>query len=138
TGDIFPMYTNNTNSTSFVIQTNNNIRLDQKKTWFAGINFFYVDQQQIELGMLKDLASLDLSIKKIWNAWTFTVNLNDILKTNIVEVEDYQQNGNYKYVQNNMYRQSVGASIVYNVGNQKVKKVRNIENASDEIKSRTR
>ncbi|MCP2039213.1 TonB-dependent receptor [Chryseobacterium sp. HSC-36S06] len=138
TGDIFPMYTNNTNSTSFVIQTNNNIRLDQKKTWFAGINFFYVDQQQIELGMLKDLASLDLSIKKIWNAWTFTVNLNDILKTNIVEVEDYQQNGNYNYVQNNMYRQSVGASIVYNFGNQKVKKVRNIENASDEIKSRTR
>lgn len=138
TGDIFPMYTNNTNSTSFVIQTNNNIRLDKKKTWFAGVNFFYVDQQQIELGMLKNLSSLDLSIKKIWNDWTFTVNVNDILKTNIVEIEDYQANGNYNYVQNNMYRQSVGASIVYNFGNQKVKKIRNIENASDDIKSRTK
>ncbi|MBU8884161.1 outer membrane beta-barrel family protein [Kaistella sp. DKR-2] len=138
TGDIFPMYTNNTNSTSFVIQTNNNIRLDKKKTWFAGVNFFYVDQQQIELGMLKNLSSLDLSLKKIWNDWTFTVNVNDILKTNVVEIEDYQANGNYNYVQNNMYRQSVGASIVYNFGNQKVKKVRNIENASDEIKSRTK
>lgn len=138
TGDIFPLYTNNTSSTSFVVQTNNNIRLDQKKTWFAGVNFFYVDKQQIELGMLKNLSSLDLSLKKIWNDWTFTVNVNDILKTNIVEVEDYQENGNYNYVQNNMYRQSVGASIVYNFGNQKVKKVRNIESASDEIKSRTK
>lgn len=138
TGDIFPMYTNNTSSTSFVIQTNNNIRLDKKKTWFAGVNFFYVDKQQIELGMLKNLSSLDLSLKKIWNDWTFTVNVNDILKTNVVEIEDYQANGNYNYVQNNMYRQSVGASIVYNFGNQKVKKVRNIENASDEIKSRTK
>lgn len=138
TGDIFPLYTNNTNSTSFVVQTNNNIRLDQKKTWFAGVNFFYVDKQQIELGMLKNLSSLDLSLKKIWNDWTFTVNVNDILKTNIVEVEDYQANGNYNYVQNNTYRQSVGASIVYNFGNQKVKKVRNIESASDEIKSRTK
>uniref|UniRef100_UPI002F93A40B outer membrane beta-barrel family protein n=1 Tax=Kaistella sp. TaxID=2782235 RepID=UPI002F93A40B len=138
TGDIFPLYTNNTRSTSFVVQTNNNIRLDQKKTWFAGVNFFYVDKQQIELGMLKNLSSLDLSLKKIWNDWTFTINVNDILKTNIVEVEDYQENGNYNYVQNNMYRQSVGASIVYSFGNQKVKKVRNIESASDEIKSRTK
>ena len=138
TGDIFPLYTNNTSSTSFVVQTNNNIRLDQKKTWYAGVNFFYVDKQQIELGMLKNLSSLDLSLKKIWNDWTFTVNVNDILKTNIVEVEDYQENGNYNYVQNNMYRQSVGASIVYSFGNQKVKKVRNIESASDEIKSRTK
>ena len=138
TGDIFPLYTNNTSSTSFVVQTNNNIRLDQKKTWFAGVNFFYLDKQQIELGMLKNLSSLDLSLKKIWNDWTFTVNVNDILKTNIVSVEDYQENGNYNYVQNNMYRQSVGASIVYSFGNQKVKKVRNIESASDEIKSRTK
>ena len=138
TGDIFPLYTNNTSSTSFVVQTNNNIRLDEKKTWFAGVNFFYVDKQQIELGMLKNLSSLDLSLKKIWNDWTFTVNVNDILKTNIVEVEDYQANGNFNYVQNNMYRQSVGASIVYSFGNQKVKKVRNIESASDEIKSRTK
>ncbi|MBW8361549.1 MAG: outer membrane beta-barrel family protein [Kaistella sp.] len=138
TGDVFPTYTNNTNSTSFVVQTNNNIRLDEKKTWFAGVNFFYVDKQQIELGMLRNLSSLDLSIKKIWNDWTFSVNLNDVLRTNVVEIEDYQANGNYNYVKNDRYQQSIGASIVYNFGNQKVKKVRNIENASDEIKSRTR
>ncbi|TXF76297.1 outer membrane beta-barrel family protein [Chryseobacterium sp.] len=138
TGDVFPTYANNTNSTSFVVQTNNNIRLDEKKTWFAGVNFFYVDKQQIELGMLRNLSSLDLSIKKIWNDWTFSVNVNDLLRTNVVEIEDYQANGNYNYVKNDSYRQSIGASIVYNFGNQKVKKIRNIENASDEIKSRTR
>jgi hypothetical protein len=37
-----------------------------------------------------------------------------------------------------MYRRSINVSITYNFGNQKVKKVRNIESASDEIKNRTR
>ena len=138
TGDIFPTYVNNNSSTSFVIQTNNNIRLDKKKTWFAGINYFYVDKQQIELGMLKNLSSLDLNLKKIWNDWTFTVNVNDVFRTNIVEIEDMQSNGNYNVVNQDGYRQSVGASIVYNFGNKKVKKIRDIENASDEIKNRTR
>jgi hypothetical protein len=31
------VYTNNTNSTSLLIQTNNTIRLDKKKTWFFGL-----------------------------------------------------------------------------------------------------
>lgn len=131
-------YSNKTSSTSLVIQTNNTIRLDKAKTWFFGVNYFFVDKQQIELGLLKNLQSLDLNLKKIWNDWTFTVNVNDILRTNVIEIEDYQANGNYNYVKNDGYRQSVGASIVYNFGNKKVKKVRDIENASDEIKSRTR
>ncbi|MCW3162039.1 TonB-dependent receptor domain-containing protein [Chryseobacterium oryctis] len=132
------VYRNNISSTSFVIQTNNTLRLDKKKTWFLGVNFFYIDKQQIELGMLKDLMSLDLSLKKNWNDWTFAVNLNDVLRTNIVEVEDYQANGNYNFVRNDQYRRGVTVSLTYNFGNQKVKKVRNIESASDEIKNRTR
>lgn len=137
-GDVFPMYENKISSTSILIQTNNTIRLDKKKTWFLGVNFFYVDKQQIELGMLKNLASLDLSIKKNWNDWTFALNLNDVLRTNIVEIEDYQDNGNYNYVRNDQFRRGGTFSITYNFGNQKVKKVRDIEGASDAIKSRTR
>lgn len=137
-GDEFPTYVNNIKSTSLVIQTNNTIRLDKKKTWFLGVNYFFVDKQQIELGLLQDLMSLDLSLKKNWNDWTFAVNLNDVLGTNVVKVEDYQANGNYNYIKNNSYRQSFTFSITYNFGNQKVKKVRNIEGASDEIKNRTR
>ncbi|MBB4806477.1 hypothetical protein HNP38_001773 [Chryseobacterium defluvii] len=132
------VYTNKTNSTSFVIQTNNTIRLDKKKTWFLGVNYFYVDKQQIELGVLKDLMSLDLSIKKNWNDWTFALNVNDVLRTNIVEIEDYQANGNYNYIRNDQYRRGMTLSITYNFGNQKVKKVRDIESASDDIKNRTR
>lgn len=64
TGEVFDTYINKTKSTSMVIQTNNTIRLDKKKTWFLGVNYFYVDKQQMELGMLKNLMSLDLSIKK--------------------------------------------------------------------------
>ncbi|SDH98735.1 Outer membrane receptor proteins, mostly Fe transport [Chryseobacterium taeanense] len=145
TGDTFVdkdgnplVYRNNVKSTSLVITSNNTIRLDKKKTWFLGVNYFFVDKQQIELGMLKNLMSLDLSIKKNWNEWTFAVNLNDVLRTNVVEIEDYQANGNYNYIKNDMYRRSVNVSITYNFGNQKVKKVRDIESASDAIKNRTR
>ncbi len=144
-GDIFLdkegkqiVYRNNIQSTSVLIQTNNTIRLDKKKTWFLGVNYFFVDKQQIELGMLKNLMSLDLSIKKNWNDWTFALNLNDVLRTNIVEIEDYQANGNYNYVRNDQFRRGGTFSITYNFGNQKVKKVRDIEGASDAIKSRTK
>ena len=82
--------------------------------------------------------SLDLSIKKLWNDWTFAVNVNDILNTNIVKIEDYQANGNYNYIHQNRYNRSVTVSLTYNFGNKKVKKVRDIEGASDSIKSRTR
>lgn len=138
TGQVFDTYINKTKSTSMVIQTNNTIRLDKKKTWFLGVNYFYVDKQQIELGMLKNLMSLDLSIKKNWNDWTFALNVTDVLKTNVVEIEDYQSSGNYNYVKNDQYRRGMTFSITYNFGNQKVKKVRDIEGASDAIKSRTR
>ena len=145
TGDTFVdidgkelVYTNKVKSTSVVITSNNTLRLDKKKTWFLGVNFFYVDKQQIELGMLKDLMSLDLSIKKNWNDWTFAVNVNDVLRTNVVEIEDYQDNGNYNYIKNDMYRRNFTVSITYNFGNQKVKKVRDIDAASDAIKNRTR
>ena len=131
-------YTNQASSTSVFVQTNTTIRLDKKKTWFLGINYFYVDQQQIELGLLKDLMSLDFNIKKIWNDWTFMLNVNDVLRTNVVEVVDFQENGNYNYIKNDGYRQSAGVSIVYNFGNKKVKKVREINDASSDAKSRTR
>ncbi|CAM2953347.1 TonB-dependent receptor [Chryseobacterium flavum] len=132
------VYTNKTNSTSLLIQTNNTIRLDKKKTWFFGVNYFFVDKQQIELGLLKGLMSLDLSLKKMWNDWTFAVNVNDVLNTNIVKIEDFQENGNYNYIHQNRYNRNFTVSLTYNFGNQKVKKVRDIEGASDSIKSRTR
>lgn len=138
TGDVFPEYVNTINSTSLLIQTSNTIRLDKAKTWFFGINYFYVDKQQIELGMLKNLSSLDLNLKKIWNNWTFAVDVRDVLRTNVVEIEDFQENGNYNYIKNDTYNQAVRLSITYNFGNQKVKKVRDINSASDEIKNRTR
>ncbi|CAD7803231.1 hypothetical protein CHRY9390_01048 [Chryseobacterium aquaeductus] len=138
TGQVFDTYINNRESSSIVIQTNNTIRLDKKKTWFLGVNYFYVDQQQIELGMLKNLMSLDISIKKNWNDWTFALNLEDVLRTNIVEIEDSQANGTYNYIRNDQFNRGGTLSITYNFGNQKVKKVRDIEGASDAIKSRTR
>lgn len=138
TGQVFDTYINDRKSTSLVITSNNTLRLDKKKTWFLGVNFFYVDQQQIELGILKDLMSLDLSIKKNWNDWTFAVNVNDVLRTNLVEIEDFQSSGNYNYIRNDQYRKNLTVSITYNFGNQKVKKVRDIESASDAIKNRTR
>ena len=138
TGDIFPLYENHVASNSLLIQTSNNIQLDKKKTWFLGVNYFYVDKQRIELGQLQSLMSLDLSVKKLWNDWTFSLGLDDVLNTHKIIIEDYQQNGNYNYVNQNQYKRGVELTIVYNFGNQKVKKVRNIDSADKDIKSRTK
>lgn len=138
TGDIFPLYENHKSSTSFLVQTNNTIRLDKKKTWFLGVNYFYVDKQQIELGQLHSMMSLDFTLKKLWNQWTFSLGVDDILNTNKIIVEDFQENGNYNYVNQTQYRRGVELSIVYSFGNQKVKKVRDINSADKDIKSRTR
>ncbi len=137
-GDMFNEFINKSKSNSLIVQANNTIRLDKKKTWFLGVNYFFVDKQQIELGLLKDLMSLDLNIKKVWNDWTFSAGIDDLLKTNIVEIETKQADGTYNYVKNNEFNQQVKVSIVYNFGNKKVKKIRDIETAADAIKNRTR
>lgn len=138
TGDIFPVYENNKSSNSLLIQTSNNIRLDKNKTWFLGVNYFYVDKQQIELGQLNQLMSLDLNIKKIWNQWTFSLDLDDVLNTQKIIINDVQVNGNFNTIDQNRYTRGVKLTMVYNFGNQKVKKVRDIDSADKDIKNRTR
>lgn len=137
-GDIFPLYENTKKSTSFVIQTSNNIQLDKKKTWFLGVNYFYIDKQMIELGELDALMSLDFTVKKIWNNWTFALDLDDVLDTQLLSITDYQKNGNYNNISQDRYTRGVKLTLVYNFGNQKVKKVRDIDSADKDIKNRTR
>jgi hypothetical protein len=137
-GDKFIPYVNNVNSTSLNLQANNNIRLDKAKTWYAGVNYWFVDKQQIELGQLGALGSLDLSLKKIWGDWTFMATVYDVLDTNKVIINDPKLNGSFNYVNNYMYRRQLDLSITYNFGNKKVKKVRDIEAATDAIKNRTK
>jgi hypothetical protein len=66
--------------------------------------------------MLRGLSSLDLSIKKNWNDWTFALNVNDVLRTNIVEIDDYQQRKLQLHppesIQKNLY-----SKPYYNFGN---------------------
>ncbi len=138
TGDVFPDYVNKIKSNSLLIQTNNTVRLDKNKTWFLGVNYWYVDNQQIELGRLKSLMSLDANIKKVWNDWTFALEVYDILKTNKVVITDYQDNGNFNYINQNQYNQGLNFSVTYNFGNKKVQKIRDISSADKDIKSRTR
>ncbi len=137
TGDIFPMYENYRESTSFVLQTNHNIQLDKKKTWYLGANYFYVDKQQIDLGQLESLMQLDLNIKKIWENWTFSLEATDVLNTFKTNIYDVQDNGNYNIIRQNQYRRGLQFTVVYNFGNQKVKRIRKIDSAADDIKSRT-
>ncbi len=138
TGDMFPIYENRRNSTSFVIQTSNNIQLDKKKTWFLGVNYFYVDKQLIELGTLDSLMSLDFTVKKLWKNWTFSLDLDDVLNTQLVTITDDQKNGNYNNLSQDRFTRGVKLTMVYNFGNQKVKKVRDIDSADKDIKNRTR
>ena len=138
TGDVFPLYENTNSSTSVLIQTNNNIRLDKNKTWFLGANYFYINKQQIELGSLDGLMRLDLNLKKMWDQWTFSLGVDDVFNTYLIKIEDYQKNGNYNFVEQNQYKQGVKLTVVYNFGNQKVKKTRTIDSADKDINNRTR
>lgn len=139
TGEQFDTYINKNNSTSLLLKTSNTIRLDKAKTWFATVDAMYMDAQQIELGTLAALSTVDIGLKKIWNEWTFAVNATDIFRGYIIKIKDEQkENGNFNYVQNDTYRRGATLSITYNFGNKQVKKTRNIESAADDIKNRTR
>ena len=83
------------------------------------------------------LQSLDLSLKKIWKDWTFLLEGSDILGQNKVDIDSRQANGYYNIVKQNQYNTQVTFTATYNFGNQKLKKVRNSQNANDEIRKRT-
>lgn len=136
-GDKFDPFTIDTRTTSFAFQTNNTVRLSSKKDLFMNVGFFYVGPQILNIGILEPISSLDVGLRKIWNDWTFNLQAKDILGTNVVKIEDTQSNGNYNYVMNDQFNQSLEFSVTYNFGNKKLKKVREINDASSGIKDRT-
>ncbi len=125
-----------TRATPF-FQANNNIRLAKNKTWFLGVNYFYLGKSRQDLGTLDPIQQLDFSLKKIYNNWTFSANLYDAFNTNITDIYDLQSNGNFNKIHQYSYNRRGSVSITYNFGNQKVKKVRSVEGAADDIKQRT-
>lgn len=137
TGDVFPAFVLDKKTTFGVVQFNNDIRLSSKKDWYFGLKYFYLSSQEIEFGKLGSLQSLDLSLKKIWNDWTFLVEASDVLGQNKVDIDSRQANGYYNIVKQNQYNTQVTFTATYNFGNQKLKKVRNSQNANDEIRKRT-
>ncbi|MGU3377147.1 TonB-dependent receptor domain-containing protein [Chryseobacterium sp. M5A1_1a] len=138
TDEKFPVYVNSVRSNGITITANNSIRLDKAKTWYTGINYWYVSNYQIELGQIKPLGSLEVNVKKIWNDWTFMASVQDIFNTNRVIINDIQKNGNYNYINIYNYPRQLEISITYNFGNNKVKKIREVQNASEDIKNRTK
>ena len=138
TGDQFSPFIIDTHTNSLLIQTYNTLRLSSKKDWFLGVNYWYVGAQILNIGTLQPLSSLDISIKKIWNDWTFNLEATDLLRTNIVKVDDTQGNGNYNFVTNDQFNRGVQLSVTYSFGNKKIKGVRQIDDASKDAKSRTR
>lgn len=138
TGETFPAFNLNKSTNLFHIQANNNIRLSSKKDLFLGINYFYLAHQQISIGKLSALQSLDISVRKIWNNWTFLFEANDVLNTGSkYNITDVQSNGYYNNVRKNEYRRMLALTATYTFGNQKTQKARNIEGANKDIKNRT-
>lgn len=138
TGETFPAFNLNKSTNLFHIQANNNIRLSSKKDLFLGVNYFYLAPQQISIGKLSALQSLDISVRKIWNNWTFLFEANDVLNTGSkYNITDVQSNGYYNNVRKNEYRRMLALTATYTFGNQKTQKARNIDGAANEIKNRT-
>ena len=138
TGETFPAFNLNKSTNLFHIQANNNIRLSSKKDLFLGVNYFYLAPQQISIGKLSTIQSLDISVSKIWNNWTFLFEANDVLNTGSkYNITDIQSNGYYNNVRKNEYRRMLALTATYTFGNQKTQKARNIEGANKDIKNRT-
>ena len=138
TGETFPAFNLNKSTNLFHIQANNNIRLSSKKDLFLGVNYFYLAPQQISIGKLSTIQSLDISLRKIWNNWTFLFEANDVLNTGSkYNITDVQSNGYYNNVRKNEYRRMLALTATYTFGNQKTQKARNIEGANKDIKNRT-
>lgn len=138
TGETFPAFNLNKSTNLFHIQANNNIRLSSKKDLFLGVNYFYLAPQQISIGKLSAIQSLDISVRKIWNNWTFLFEANDVLNTGSkYNITDVQSNGYYNNVRKNEYRRMLALTATYTFGNQKTQKARNIEGANKDIKNRT-
>ncbi len=138
TGETFPAFNLNKSTNLFHIQANNNIRLSSKKDLFLGVNYFYLAPQQISIGKLSTIQSLDISVRKIWNNWTFLFEANDVLNTGSkYNITDIQNNGYYNNVRKNEYRRMLALTATYTFGNQKTQKARNIEGANKDIKNRT-
>lgn len=127
---------NNTMATPF-LQLNNNIRLSAKKDLFLGINYFWMGKQRADLGYLNPIQRLDLSLKKIWNDWTFSFDMKDVFKTMKINIYDEQETGTYNRVSQYQYSQSAVLTVAYNFGNKKVQKTRNVQGAASDIKNRT-
>ena len=94
-------------------------------------------QTENRFSILDPISSLDFSVKKIWNDFTFAVDFRDVLNTNWITINSIQTDGNYNYIDQNQYNRRFNLSITYNFGNKKLKKARNIDGAADEIKNRT-
>ena len=137
TGEVFDPFVFDFSMATPFFQTSNNIRLSSKKDWFLGVNYMYIGKQRVDLGTLKPLQKLDLSVKKILDDWTFALEVRDIFKTMTVNIYDLQASGNFNYVDQYQYSRRAILTLAYNFGNKKIQKTRQIEGAADEIKTRT-
>lgn len=105
TEGLFPYSVDNANTNLFL--QINNIRLTSKKDLFLGINYWYLSPKQIELGKLATLQSLDVNVKKIWKSWTFMVEIEDILRTNVEKITGEQSDGYYNNVENDDFNRQM-------------------------------
>lgn len=94
-------------------------------------------KQRADLGYLNPIQRLDLSLKKIWNDWTFSFDMKDVFKTMKINIYDEQETGTYNRVSQYRYSQSAVLTVAYNFGNKKVQKTRNVQGAASDIKNRT-
>ena len=135
TETLFPYSVDNANTNLF-LQINNNIRLTSKKDLFLGINYWYLSPKQIELGKLATLQSLDVNVKKIWKSWTFMLEIEDILRTNIEKITGAQSDGYYNNIENDDFNRQLNVKLTYNFGNQKLKKAREVDAINSTMKGR--
>ncbi|MBS1549802.1 MAG: TonB-dependent receptor [Bacteroidetes bacterium] len=127
----------NASSVYLQMQLNNMLRLSANKDWYLGLNYFYLTPIQLEVGKLNNIQSLNVSLKKTYQNWTFNLEAQDIFNTNQNNIQSQDDFGNFNKVIQDQYNRKVVLGVTYSFGNQKIKKVKKSDAANDEIRSRT-
>lgn len=138
TGETFVPYIVDRNVKYGMINLNNQFALNHAKNFWLGASYMYMTPLQTELGTVRNIQGLNLSLRKNWNNWTFKAEVNDVFNSRSqMVIENLQSSGYYSNVYQRTPQRVFKVGITYNFGNQKVKGVQKGSDAGSSIKNRT-
>ncbi|QOR72932.1 TonB-dependent receptor [Cruoricaptor ignavus] len=136
--EVFEPYMVDRTTDFLTITAGSRYAFDKAKTWWLNAQYFLQTKKELEMGHLPLLHTLNLSLQKNWENWTFKGSVSDVFN-GLRKMDIINENGNgyFNNVRQRNYSQRFALGITYNFGNQKLKRTRQDGGEASELKSRT-